>query len=311
MTNVIIDNASRLNKWTMRHSNIFCMATILVILFSQSIALLPHAILLGMIVFSIALIGVPHGALDILFAKQHWKLNTVFRWFVFLLTYLMLVALVVVLWLWQPIVFFVGFLIISIMHFADDCPASTPKIIKILQGGALIVLPSLMFNTQMAQLFSYFISQDASIILVEKLRSMAFLWCLGLLASALWLLKRDRRVALEVISTSFLALLVTPLVAFTLYFCGLHSIRHILRSEIFLKPETNILKITGLVAPSVATIIIAALCWNFLPAATLNGQLIQIIFVSLAALTLPHMLILYLSGFVFWNKGEGTQQTLP
>jgi len=299
----MLSNACSQNKWQICHSKIFCVVTLLVILFSDRIALLPHAILLGMIVLSIVLIGVPHGALDILFAKQHWQLNTTFRWLVFLQFYLMLVVLVVGFWLWQPIVFFVGFLTISILHFADDLPNNTPKIIKLLQGGALIVLPTLMFNTQMTQLFSYFINQDASLMLVEKLHSVAFLWFLGLLASALWLFRINRNAALEVISTGFLALLVTPLVAFTLYFCGLHSIRHLLRSGIFLKPETKILKLTGLIAPTVATLLIAALGWNYLPAATVNAQLIQIIFVSLAALTLPHMIILYATGFVFWQKG--------
>ncbi len=305
MIKAILGSASVQNKWSMHmlHSKIFCIVTLLVILFSDSIALLPHSILLGMIVVSIALIGVPHGALDILFAKQHWKLNTTVRWLVFLQTYLILVGLVVAFWIWQPIVFFVAFLAISIMHFADDLPSNTPKIIKILQGGALIVLPTLMFNTEMAHLFSYFINQDAAIVLVETLRSVAFLWFLGMLASAVWVFTRNRNAALEVILTSLLALLVTPLFAFTLYFCGLHSIRHILRSEIFLKPETNMLKMTGLVVPTLATLLIAAFCWSFLPATTFNAQLIQIIFVSLAALTLPHMIILHATGFVFWNKG--------
>lgn len=302
MINPIHSNASSQNQWRMRHRNIFCIATILVILFSERIALLPQAILLGMIVISIASVGVPHGALDILFAKQHWKLNTVFSWLFFLQLYLMLVALVVACWFWQPTVFFIGFLIISVLHFADDLPSSTPRAIKILQGGALIVLPTLIFNTQMTQLFSYFITQDASLVLVEKLRSLAFVWSLGMLASAVWLSKRNKGVALEVILTCLLAILVTPLVAFTLYFCGLHSVRHILRSETFLSPVTLTLKLTGLVAPTVVTVLIAAFCWDYLPAVTFNAKLIQIIFVSLAALTVPHMIILSVTGFVVWNK---------
>jgi beta-carotene 15,15'-dioxygenase len=297
-----LSNASSQNQWHMRHSKIFCIAAILVILFSERIALLPQPLLLAFIVISIAAIGVPHGALDILFAKQYWKLNTAFGWLVFLQLYLMLVALVVGCWLWQPTLFFIGFLTISIWHFADDLPSSTPRMIKILQGGALIVLPTLIFNTEMTQLFSYFINQNASLILIDKLRSIALLWFLGMLVSALWLSKRNQTAALEVILTSFLATLVTPLVAFTLYFCGLHSVRHVLRSEAFLSPVTKTLKLTGLIAPTVVTLFIAALCWHFLPAVTFNAKLIQIIFVSLAALTLPHMIILYVTGFAVWNK---------
>jgi hypothetical protein len=57
-----------------------------------------------------------------------------------------------------------------------------------------------------------------------------------------------------------------------------------------------------LVAPTVVTVLIAAFCWDYLPAVTFNAKLIQIIFVSLAALTVPHMIILSVTGFVVWNK---------
>ena len=108
--------------------------------------------------------------------------------------------------------------------------------------------------------------------------------------------------SLEMISVSLLALLASPLVAFTIYFCGLHSVRHLLRSDVYLTSFTKKLKLAALTLPTLFVLIAAAFCWPLLQNQAINIKLMQLLFVTLAALTVPHMLLLYLSGFTAWIK---------
>lgn len=285
-----------------RHSIIFCALALVILTFSEQIAVIDKTVLLIIIASSIAILGVPHGALDTLFAQQYWRLNTLQRWLLFLLSYLALAGLVVGLWLWQPLLFFIGFLSISAMHFADDLPNNTPLVIKILHGGTLIVLPTLFFEAEMVQLFSFFITVKQAVIVVQVLHDLAFVWLAGLAASALWLVNSNIQTSIEIIVAGLLTLFVTPLVAFTLYFCGMHSVRHLLRSHYFLQHVSQKLKLAALIFPTLMVIVVASFCWSLLQTQTLETKLIQLVFVSLAALTLPHMVLLYLSGFTVWKK---------
>jgi Brp/Blh family beta-carotene 15,15'-monooxygenase len=91
----------------------------------------------------------------------------------------------------------------------------------------------------------------------------------------------------------------SPLVAFTIYFCFLHSVRHsiTLMSELDKNDLTNGLKIfTKKALP--LTVLTATFC--FLGLYLLNNtynfdsSILKIIFIGLASLTFPHILLEYL-----------------
>ena len=65
----------------------------------------------------IVLLGVPHGALDPLYAQTLLQLNSRTAWFGVVALYLLLAALVVVVWWYLPFFFLIAFLTLSILHF--------------------------------------------------------------------------------------------------------------------------------------------------------------------------------------------------
>ena len=284
------------------HSIIFSLLAFVAIVLSWQVAVSSQPILLLALVILIIVLGVPHGALDTLFAKQYWQLTSAKNWIIFLIGYSLLAALVVGFWLWKPVMFFIGFIVISIFHFADDLPGDTPFITKFLYGGAIIVLPTLLHQQQIAQLFSYFIAVQDANNLVNILHALAFVWAAGIVISSFSCLKANKYTSLEMISVSLLALLASPLVAFAIYFCGMHSMRHLLRSNIYLSESTKKLKLAALTLPTFFVLIAAVFCWPLLQNQAFDIKLIQLLFVMLAALTVPHMLLLYLSGFTTWIK---------
>jgi hypothetical protein len=64
----------------------------------------------------IVLLGVPHGALDPIFAQALPQIKNRTAWAVFVLAYLLLAALVVALWWYAPTTFLFGFLAVSVLH---------------------------------------------------------------------------------------------------------------------------------------------------------------------------------------------------
>ena len=105
--------------------------------------------------FLILFLGVPHGALDTLYARPLYRLKTFGAWIVFGAAYAGLAALVVVLWAMMPLVFLLGFLLVSAFHFSGDPVEGTPVVFRALYGGAIIVFPALIHDKQVTELFSF------------------------------------------------------------------------------------------------------------------------------------------------------------
>ena len=99
----------------------------------------------------------------------------------------------------------------------------------------------------------------------------------------------------DIIIVLFINILYPPVVAFTIYFCFLHSIRHIISiilemkisSKIFVKKAAPLTLITALIFISCTWVITLN---NY----SLDGAILKVIFIGLASLTFPHILLEYL-----------------
>lgn len=86
-------------------------------------------------------------------------------------------------------------------------------------------------------------------------------------------------------------IVLDPLLYFTVYFCLLHSPRHLFETARSIG-LSSLVSIARAAAPIViATLVLAAVLWRLLPGASLDAQLLQIVFIGLACLTIPHMLL--------------------
>jgi Brp/Blh family beta-carotene 15,15'-monooxygenase len=112
--------------------------------------------------------------------------------------------------------------------------------------------------------------------------------------------KVNVRPQIEIISIGILFLSATPILAFTIYFCFMHSARHLVRSHFFLNSFKRKEFIYALILPTVAVILMGFGIGYFKLTHSFEKDLIQIIFVGLAALTVPHAWVLSKAKFSNW-----------
>jgi beta-carotene 15,15'-dioxygenase len=282
---------------------VFCVLALLATCGTQFIGRFSEQTELILLAALIVVLGIPHGALDTLFARRLYGIQTLWGWLGFSVVYLLLAGLVVGLWLVAPAGFLIGFLVISAVHFSGDPAAGTPQISRLLYAGTVLIFPSFFYGAEMSQLFSHLVGRDAAQAVSTGLGWLAWPWLVAICLAVLERLRRDWLTALEITAVSGLALLTPPLVAFTVFFCGMHSARHILRtaeysgrSEIRLLAAAALLPMLGVVAASAGA-------WYFLQDTALDARVIQIVFVGLAALTVPHMALVERVRFSGWLKG--------
>jgi Brp/Blh family beta-carotene 15,15'-monooxygenase len=288
-----------MHKILLFQSNLAIASSLLVALLSLGMS--PHlnpTMLLGALSL-VVILGVPHGSLDVLFARQTYQLAHMTKWIKFLSLYMASCLLIIALWMLAPGFFFVAFLILSAIHFSDDINLPGHQLLKLSYGFAIISLPSLMNGNELTNLYGMIVDAELAqhIVLISKYVSLFLLPALLLL---FYINKVNFRSQLEITSISILFLLATPILAFTIYFCLMHSARHLVRSRFFLDGFQRQQFIYALILPTIAVIIMGFGIWHFKLTPSFERDLIQIIFVGLAALTVPHAWVLNKAKFSKW-----------
>lgn len=269
----------------------------------------------GLIILAtlILLLGVPHGALDTIFAYRLYDLRRPLDWMLFTLIYLLLAAVVVAVWWWAPMVFLILFLLISAAHFSGDPEKGTPLATRILYGGCVLLLPALLHSEEMGRLFGLLVGDPPALLLMPWIKLLALIWLPCAALAVILLMWRDWLGAMEIGSVVLLSVAAPPLVAFTLFFCGMHSARHILRTIDYSGTFSRRLLALSAFLPMIGVVVVSTLAWWLLKGKSLDERLIQIVFVGLAALTVPHMALVERVRFSGWIKaksrpGQGSLQ---
>ena len=249
----------------------------------------------------VLVLGVPHGALDPIFARQLYGIQTLPGWAFFAVIYVTLGALVVWLWWLMPGVFLLLFLAASAVHFSGDLVPQTPRIARICYGGAVIFFPVLLHATEVTQLFGFLAGTSAADTLVAGMRWLAWPWLMATALVSCFMWRRDWLTALEMTSVSLLAIAVPPLLAFTVFFCVMHSARHALRAQQYAALSAPRLLLTS-AAPMIAVLAGTVLSLYFFKDLSIDKHIVQLVFVGLAALTAPHMLLVERVRYAGWLK---------
>ena len=252
----------------------------------------------------IVLLGVPHGALDPLFAQAlpYWHGRV--AWLFFVAAYLLLSTLVVALWWFSPLLFLLGFLALSVLHFSGDLSAGATFMARLVYGTSVIALPAAWHADELLRLFSQLVGANAARPVVSLLQLIA--WPCGL--AVLWVAARSVRHdgwrTLEILALGLMVWTATPLLGFAVYFCAMHSARHIVRTQHFLGVSPTKLAWVA-VLPLLALVGLGGLGWRLLPASPIDERMLQWVFVGLAALTLPHMVLVERFRFAGWPTRTG------
>lgn len=239
----------------------------------------------------ILFLGVPHGALDLLYLRKVIGVRSPVSIGLSLLAYVATSSLIVVLWLSSPLVFLVAFLILSGFHFSGDPVGKVSLLTRIAVGSGVILLPSLMHRSETEHLYGLLTSQSVAenVISVQYPLALATI-LIGIVALAIEIRKRNYNVAAELLIGGLLATVAPPLLAFTIYFCLMHSARHVVRtSELIRIPKRAFF--LECVLPMLGVFVSGLVAWQFRSGLTIDAKIIQVLFVMLGALTVPHMII--------------------
>jgi Brp/Blh family beta-carotene 15,15'-monooxygenase len=253
----------------------------------------------------IVVLGVPHGALDTVFARELYGVSSLMAWLRFSVIYLLMVAAVVALWYAAPLLFLIGFLGISIAHFSGDPDGEVPWLVRIIYGGAIIFIPLIRHTTEISDLFSLLVGASATQIFMPYMAYLAMPWLLSLSAVILYLLWNRSHMSFEFMCLALLAYFASPLISFTVFFCAMHSARHIIRTANYAKHSTPKLLWVATLLPMLGVVILSTVAWTLLKDSTLDGRVVQIIFVGLAALTVPHMALVEQVRLKGWISSGG------
>jgi Brp/Blh family beta-carotene 15,15'-monooxygenase len=256
---------------------------------------------------AVMLTGIPHGALDpwVAWRAGLWRTRAGFA--AFNLAYAGIAVAVLVVWQLVPGASLAIFLAISAWHFGGDWRHELNVWARAACGLALLALPALGAPTEVSAIFAV-LGGDEGRVLASWL-SMAAPWlATAAAASALVALQRSPAAAVELGAAVAFALLLPPLIFFLVYFCALHSPRHLRIAARSADPSQRRQMAGVALIYTLSTLAAAALVWPWLagvaaPAAVPEANLIRLLFIGLAALTLPHMIVIMLS--------EQSGQTLP
>jgi len=264
--------------------------------------------------FLILSIGISHGALDNQKGKRLSQLYNIQKSYFFYLIYSLIGVSIIIFWLFFPTLSLILFLIVASYHFGKEDTEflinnkNVSNLILYFLKGSLIIIAPLMFHfVETINIFKLLLIENENFYLflnfIEDNSILLFALSISLLSNIYYFLKDFKIVNILILFDFFsiiaLNYFLTPLVAFTIYFCFLHSFRH----SISLITELNqkSLKIGAItfikkaMPLTVLTAILYIISLYFLSNFyQLNDAILKVIFIGLASLTFPHILLEYL-----------------
>ena len=252
----------------------------------------------------ILLLGFPHGALDMVFARQLMPVQSVATWALFATAYLAAAASVVVLWFLAPSFFLAAFLLVSAFHFSGDPEGETPAWFRMLYGGAIIFCPLTLHAAEVLEIFALLAGEQAAQTIVAALQPIAWPWLAAIIVAAITTAKHGLARSVELVSVAALLSFLPPLIGFAVFFCAMHGARHVLRTRDYAHVGTlrHLLRIAA--APMFVTVAGVAIAWWLSDGQPLDMRLAQLLFVGLAALTVPHMIVVERVRLSGWMLGR-------
>ena len=264
-------------------------------------------------------IGVSHGSLDHVKGKKLFNILNIKKISIFYFSYILIAISVIIIWVIIPSISLIIFLLVASFHFGkEDTQFLINKnsyfnqLLFFLKGLLIILAPMFFHFNETITIFKFLLVDNEIFYSTLEFIEVNKMLPIGIILSTLssvYLFLREFEIKKFIIFLDFFSILIinyylSPLIAFTVYFCFLHSIRHsiTLIYEIDKNNFKNGLKVFGKKALPL-TILTAIFCLIGLyllnSSYNLNSSVLKIIFIGLASLTFPHILLEY-----FLEKNE-------
>ena len=269
--------------------------------------------------FLILIIGVSHGSLDHEKGKKLFKILNIKSISFFYLSYVLISILVIFIWIIIPSSSLIIFLAVASYHFGKEDTqflisenSYFNKLLFFFKGLLIILAPMFFHFYETISIFKLLLVDNeifySTLAFIEVNKILHLLIILSTLSSIYLFFNKFEikkfTIFLDYFSILILNYYLDPLVAFTFYFCFLHSIRHsiTLINEIDNQNFTNGVKVfTKKALPLTILTEIFCLIGLYLlnNSYDLISSILKLIFIGLASLTFPHILLEY-----FLEKNE-------
>ena len=308
---------NRIKKINLNHSFIFFFVvnTFCILLLKYSNFNISSILCLLLIL----IIGVSHGSLDHIKGKKLLELFNIKSNYIFYITYILTSAAVIASWILLPSMTLTLFLIIASYHFGKEDTqflindgSYLTQMLYFFKGFLIILAPLYFHFQETIEIFKLLLIDNEMFYLSLNFIETNKVIQLGIFCSTLssiFLFLKNFEIKKFVIFLYYFSILIlnyylSPLLAFTIYFCFLHSIRHSISLAIELDPNSVINGFKLFVIKALPLTILTSV-FSFFALYLLNNlynldsAILKIIFIGLASLTFPHILLEY-----FLEKNE-------
>ena len=298
-----------------KHTFYFTILTIILsligLLIGNNFNIINEIIISFFCLFLILSIGISHGALDNYKANKLLSIYKIKSKSIFFGIYISISALVILIWSLYSSSALLAFLIVASYHFGREDTsflhegnAHIDQVFYLIKGSIIIFSPLFFqFDNTLKIFETLMLSKNFIIFIKEEHWLINVCLFLSILGYFYFIFKNKLQdfeiLLLDMLSIIILNYIFSPLIAFTIYFCFLHSIRHIISISYELNKidfskgvKTFVRKALPLTIITAILYLIATLFLSKFFA--LNDVIIKVIFIGLASLTFPHILLEYL-----------------
>ncbi|MDC3089597.1 Brp/Blh family beta-carotene 15,15'-dioxygenase [bacterium] len=244
-------------------------------------------------------IGLPHGSFDGAIASLVGFSNRI-KFLQFIFYYLFLFFVVILFWLYFPIIALIIFITMTITHFGI-CDWTNFKLNKYkysvsLTYGMTVIFGIIFFNENQSFLIFEYLTND-NIYQLQKYFFIPYSLTLLSIMYFIYLSFFEQKLRKGIIEILFLLIIFyffDPLLSFAVYFCFFHTYKHLkhLINHIYLNlTNKRFVIFTTLLFTAISWVGGLGIVYYLVQNLSLYESMLKVIFIGLAALTLPHMLL--------------------
>ena len=298
-------------KHTFYFSVLTIIFSVITLIFAKNFEFSNQTIVPFVCLFLILSVGISHGALDNYKANKILKIYKINNKLVFYFSYISISILIIISWIFFSLITLLAFLLIASYHFGREDTSflikknsSFDQILYLVKGSLIIFSPLFFHTDETLKIFELLLINNSFLIFIKNEHWVINVCLIFNFLGYLYFVFRNNFDNFEILFLDLLLILLinfvfSPLLAFTIYFCFLHSIRHII-SIVLELDEANFsngikLFIKKALPLTIITAILYLLAVFFIANFNgLNTAIMQVIFIGLASLTFPHILLEYL-----------------
>jgi len=227
-------------KHTFYFSILTIFLSILAIFLRQKFEISNEFIIPSVCLFFILSIGISHGAMDNYKANKILSIYGIKSKSIFFIIYILISAFIILLWTLYSTLTLLSFLLIASYHFGredtaflNDDNTYLDQLFYLIKGSLIVFSPLFFHIYETLEIFEILMINEKFLILIVNEHWIINVCIFSSILGYFYFIYKNKFKDYEILFLDMLSILIlnyifNPLIAFTIYFCFLHSIRHII-----------------------------------------------------------------------------------